>query len=229
MSSKLALAEERFRRKMAIDIHDNLGQDLAMAKMKIEDIAASDGKFSKELDEVSQLLANTIKSTRSLTFELSPPILYELGFEAALKWLVRQANDQYPFSAKFSNDDLPKPLDNDVRIILFQAVKEVLFNVAKHAKAQKVSVSAQRKDHQIQVKIKDDGTGFDVTQTIANEQGKSGYGLFSVRERMDYIGGRILINSKPNEGTHITLFAPLQNENNQVDEKFTNEHKNSIG
>jgi PAS domain S-box-containing protein len=220
MTSKLSLAEERLRRRMAIDIHDNVGQDLAIAKMKTEALAAAEEtvEFKKELTEISGLLAQTIKNTRSLTFELSPPVLYELGFEAAVNWLVRQTMNQYGFSAKFSDDKKSKPLENDVRVILFQAVKEVLFNIAKHAKAQNVAVTIKRAGDEIKVEIVDDGKGFDVAEVLQKEREASGFGLFSIRERLDYVGGRININSKPNRGTYVTLFAPVENNQHKSEE-----------
>lgn len=212
MTSKLSLAEERVRRRMAIDIHDNVGQDLAISKMKIEALAADEEALNlkPELDEIRDLLAQTIKSTRSLTFELSPPVLYELGFEAAVNWLLRQATNQYGFSAKFIDDKANKPLEDDVRIILFQAVKEILFNVTKHAKAENVTILTKRVGDQITVEVVDDGCGFDVSQVLFKDHESGGFGLFSIRERLDYIGGRIKVVSKPNKGTHVTLFAPVK-------------------
>ncbi|MHC4230966.1 MAG: sensor histidine kinase, partial [Planctomycetota bacterium] len=223
MALELSLAEERLKRRLATDVHDHIGQNLAMSKIKLESLKQSidSPPLADALEEVSKMLAETIESTRSLTFELSPPVLYELGFEAAVEWLVRKTRAEHGILAVFRNDGRPKPLDNDVRVLLFQAVRELLINVAKHAKAQNVTVSARRRQDEILVTIEDDGVGFDPSRLGARSRKNTGFGLFSVRERLGHIGGRLDIDSNPNAGTRVTLTAPI----NQESETSTEEEK----
>lgn len=214
LASELSLAEERLRRRIATDVHDHIGQNLAISKIKIESLRelVSSPEHAKTLEEVRDLVAQTIKSMRSLMFELSPPVLYELGFEAAVEWLVRQAEKQHGFSVEFQNDKRRKPLAHNVRVFLFQAVRELLVNVAKHAQAQNVKVSTRRIGDEIRVSVEDDGVGFEVSQVHSYDYKTGGFGLFSIRERLGYINGAIDINSKPGR-TRITLVAPINHKN----------------
>ncbi|HUT31112.1 MAG TPA: PAS domain S-box protein [Sedimentisphaerales bacterium] len=221
LASELSLAEERLRRRLATDVHDHIGQNLAMSKIKLESLKQSvdSPPLVDALDEVSRMLAETIESTRSLTFELSPPVLYELGFEAAVEWLVRKTRAEHGITAVFRNDGRPKPLDNNVRVLLFQAVRELLINVAKHAKAHNVTVSARRLADEIQVTVEDDGVGFNSSELGSRGRKTTGFGLFSVRERLDHIGGRLDIDSSPDSGTRVTLAAPINHRNKPSREK----------
>ncbi|MHC4158326.1 MAG: sensor histidine kinase [Planctomycetota bacterium] len=211
MASELSLGEERLKRRLAIGVHDHIGQKLAISKIKIESLrkSVSSSKLAKMLEETHDLVAQAIKSTRSLTFELSPPVLYELGFEAAMKWLVRQTRERHGLSTKFIDDGQPKPLDNDVRVLLFQAVRELLVNVAKHAQAHNVEVSARRVGSEIQVRVEDDGVGFDISRTSNQGYTRDEFGLFSIRERLSHIGGYLNVESEPGQGACVTLVAPI--------------------
>jgi PAS domain S-box-containing protein len=220
-ASELSLAEERLRRKIATDVHDHLGQNLAISKLKIESLAqsATSPALAEALEEVRDLIAQAVESTRSLTFELSPPILYELGFGPAVQWLLRQTRQQHGLSTEFTDDERPKPLDDDIRVLLFQAVRELLVNVVKHAKAGSVKVSTQKIDDQIQVSIEDDGVGFDVDQLYSQDHLTSGFGLFNIRERLNHIGGHLDIASGAGKGTRVTMVAPTTHKKEKSKEK----------
>lgn len=211
LASELSLAEERLKRRIATDIHDHVGQKLAISKIKLESLAesVSSAEVAGSLDEIRGLIAEIIKSTRSLTFELSPPVLYELGLEAAVEWLVRQAREQHGLTAEFRDDRRPKPVDNDVRVLLFQAVRELLVNVAKHAHANKVKVSTRRVGDEIRVSVADDGVGFDTSRASSQGYTSGGFGLFSIHERLGHIGGYLKVESTPGRGTRISLVAPI--------------------
>jgi len=211
LASELSLAEERLRRRIAVDVHDRIGQNLAISRIKIESLvgSVSSPEYSKTLNEIRDLIAQTIASTRSLTFELSPPVLYELGFESAIEWLVRQTRQQHNLSAEFENDNRPKPLDDNIRVLLFQAVRELLVNVVKHASAKKVTVTVRRVNNEIRVEVADDGVGFDVSRLGSADHKTDGFGLFSIRERLSHTGGQLNIESSPGRGTQVTLAAPI--------------------
>jgi signal transduction histidine kinase len=187
LASELSLAEERLRRRIASDLHDNISQNLAISKMKLESLTDSvNPDQAKELLEITNLIAQTIGVTRSLTFEMSPPVLYELGLESAIRWLVNQTRKRFDIDTEFIDDEKEKPVDNDIRVILFQAVRELLANVIKHSKARKVTITASRISaeetqdgpvgqkkkipdknsktiDQIRIIVEDDGVGFDVS------------------------------------------------------------------
>ncbi len=211
LASELSLAEERLRRKIATDVHDNIGQNLAISKIKLEALHKNikDGELLTEVKELLELMSQTISVTRSLTFEISPPVLYELGFESAMEWLVRDARRMRDFDAEFESDGQDKPMDDNIRVLLFQAVRELLVNIAKHAQASMVTVISVREDNQIKVRVIDDGVGFDVEQVRDKAESSVGFGLFSIRERLGFVGGSIEIDSKLGVGTKVILKAPL--------------------
>ncbi len=211
LASELSLAEERARRRMAVDIHDHVGQKLAISKMKLESLAesASSSEVAAALRETNGLIAQVIESTRSLTFELSPPVLYELGFVAAVEWLTKQARQQHGLETEFTDDGCAKPLDDDIRVLLFQAVRELLVNVAKHANARSVQVSTKRVGDTVRVSVEDDGVGFNLSGAPSRRYGSAGFGLFSIHERLGHIGGHLKVESEPGHGTRVSLVAPI--------------------
>jgi signal transduction histidine kinase len=157
------------------------------------------------LHEVGGLIGQALLATRSLTFELSPPILYDLGLEPALEWLAEHVQSEHHIEVSFRDDGASKALDDDIRVTLFKAAREALFNVVKHARAGKAEVALSRCGDSIEVRIRDDGIGFDPAEH------DEGFGLFSVRERLQQLGGHVGIDSRPGHGTCITLRAPLRN------------------
>jgi PAS domain S-box-containing protein len=207
LASELSLAEEKERRRIATDLHDHIGQTLAITKLKLgtlRDTLPSNG-HSGLLSEIWSLVERTIKYTKSLTFELSPPILYELGFEATIEWLGEQIQKQHSIVVEFVDDGIQKPLDKDVSILMFQAVRELFMNVVKHAQAQKVVVSIQRKHDEMQVTVDDDGVGFDSAKIEKNT-----FGFFSIRERLRHFGGSFVIETTSGKGTSVILTAPIK-------------------
>ena len=229
LASELSLSEERLRRRIATDIHDNIGQNLAISRIKLESMskAADSPKLAKTLAEVLTLLSGAIDSTRSLTFELSPPVLYELGFEAAVEWLLRNVRKQHSLTTEFIDDGEPKPLDPNITVLLFQAVRELLVNVAKHAKANNVTVSTNRVDKHVHIGVADDGIGFDLSKAPHHNYETGGFGLFSIRERLGHVGGRLDIESKTGKGTIATLIAPID-QNAEIPGRNKDEHKNTV-
>ena len=217
LASELSLAEERLRRQIATDIHDNVGQNLALSKIKLDSLAKSVGtsEVGKKLKEIREIIAETIKSVRTMTFELSPPVLYELGFEAAVKWLVNQMEQRHGISASFHSTGKIGPFEHNVLVFLFQAIRELLFNVVKHAQADKVTVSARRAGSAVHICVKDDGVGFEMSKADLSDSGMKGFGLFSIRERLGSVGGGLDVDSSPGQGTSARLVAPVKNGNSE--------------
>jgi PAS domain S-box-containing protein len=210
LASELSSIEERERHHIATELHDNISQTLAITKIKLgmAQGLTSPTDWVGSLNEIGELIDQAIQYTRSLTFELSPPILYELGLEAALEWLAEQIQEKHGILANFEDDKEPKPLVNDVRVLLFQAVRELLINIVKHAQAHKVKISVRRENNNIKIIIEDDGVGFSTSE--GRELGKTtGFGLFSIRERLKNFRGHLEVHSEPGKGTRVTLVAPL--------------------
>jgi PAS domain S-box-containing protein len=230
LASQLSLTEEQERRRIATDLHDRIGQTLAMCKIKLGMLqdASCLSDFNTLVDELRELADQAIQSTRSLTFELSSPILYELGLEAAVDSLIEQIQSQHGISFDLEDDGQRKPLGDDVRIVLFQAVRELLVNVVKHAQASSVKISIRRDGGHIRIGVEDNGVGFDASKIGPNSSGANTFGLFNIRERLKHLGGHLEIKSRRGDGTSVTVLAPLSLDNGNTGGK-QHEHKSSSG
>lgn len=212
LASKLSLAEERERRRIATEVHDHIGQNLAFAKIRLGSLAASSRseKVKEEVKQISHLVDEAIEDTRSLVSELGSPILYELGFVPAADWLAQQMRNRHRVEVDFKDDGEPKPLSDDVQVLLFQALRELLANVLRHARANRAKVSIVRSEGQIRVEVEDHGIGFNPSEIGPGVDQGGRFGLFSIRERLEPLGGHMEVDSKPGQGTRVTLTAPLR-------------------
>ncbi|MDD3844721.1 MAG: PAS domain S-box protein [Syntrophorhabdaceae bacterium] len=214
LASELSLAEERERRRISNLLHDHIGQLLATAKMRLGWIesAVQDKAVEREIDEIRDHIGQAIQFSRSLIFELSPPILYDLGLEAALEWLTEQVEEHNSIHREFENDGIDKPIRDEIRVLLFTAVRELLVNVVKHARATCVKVTVRRVDESISIHVADDGTGFNTSNHSYHIAESRGFGLFSIRERLHSLGGHMEARSQVGRGARIILMAPLKAE-----------------
>jgi PAS domain S-box-containing protein len=211
LASELVLTEERERRKIATALHDQIGQTLALANIKLGALRQKEGAglLSDSINDIRELVNTAIKSSHTLIFEISPPVLYELGLEAALSSLAEYFRKEHGLPIVYSDDKQPKQLSNDISILLFQSVRELLVNTVKHSRAKRVSLSSSRQTSNIRIIVQDDGIGFEVEEKCVAKEPGHGFGLFSIRERIRYLGGSIEIESNPGCGTRVTLMAPL--------------------
>jgi len=226
LTSEMSLTEERERRRIATELHDQITQQLILFKINLGSLPKEQlsPELTKSLDEVYQNLDRIISDTRTLTFDLSSPTLYELGLEAAVReWLHEEVEQKCKIHIDFEDDEQPKPLGDDVRALLYRAVRELLVNVVKHAQAQNVKVTIGRDNDKIRIEVTDDGVGF-IPSPQLNKTG--GFGLFSICERLNYRGGNIDIESKPGQGTHVTLTAPMKCEKNTQGPHFAKGKQN---
>ena len=207
LAAELSLSEERERRRIASNLHDRIGQTLAFARLKLGTLAQ--GMDPRAVEELRELIEEAIGDTRSLTVELSPPVVYELGLVAALEWLARKIQQEQGIPTRFQDDGQLKPLDENLRIVLFQAVRELLVNIVKHAHASHAQVLVRRDADALRIIIEDDGEGFNPESVAANRDGRN-FGLFHIRERIEYLGGHMKIRSELGRGTRVTLMAPLK-------------------
>jgi PAS domain S-box-containing protein len=212
LASELSFTEERERRRLAAVLHDHIAQLLVVAKGKFEKIQESMlyRSVAKPMEEIRRLIEESIRYTRSLVFELSPPILYELGFEPAMEWLAEHMEQQYGLIVAVEDDGSPKPLDNEARVLLFRAVRELLFNVLKHSQGSGARVCMRRVGEHLEVIVEDKGVGFAPDKPDGASGKMEGFGLFSIRERLNYFGGRMEIESIPGEVTRVILTLPVQ-------------------
>ena len=216
LASELSLTEERERRRLGTDLHDHIGQALAVSKIKLgvlqKSVTAKDQ--AKSLSEVRELIDQMIQDTRSLTFELSLPILYELGFEAAVEWFGRHVRAQHGLKVDVQKDMLPIPMDDEIKVLIFRSVRELMINIVKHAQAHNARVTIRREDDELNIEVEDDGVGIKDLRQESKLKGNGGFGLFSIRERLRYLGGRLHVEAGNGRGTRVTLVVPLQQAKN---------------
>jgi PAS domain S-box-containing protein len=210
LSSVLVQTEERERHRIATAIHDGVGQTLAAAKIKLGALQSGIPAevWEGPLGDVRGLISLAIEESRSLTFELSPPVLYEIGLQSALEWMAERFQRKFGLSITIDGDDSDRQLDIPLRVLAFQSVRELCFNVVKHARASRSEVAISRDADFIRIEVADDGTGFDVKER--HKAGKAmGFGLFSIREQLRHYGGTLTLDSRPGKGTRVTLRLPL--------------------
>lgn len=212
LSLQLAVAEESERRRLAFDLHDHVGQMLAMMQLRLHMLRESSGEeeTKRAVGALTEQLASVIADVRNLTFDLSPPALNEIGLGAALDQLANQIVSSHGVVAQAEEDPSPKPLGSSERAILFRAARELMLNVVKHAKARHMNVVVRRRGGRVLVEVSDDGVGFEPSVLKGDlPDGRKTFGLRSVHERLSTLGGDMKIESVPGKGTKVTLSAPL--------------------
>jgi two-component system, chemotaxis family, CheB/CheR fusion protein len=211
LASTLTLAEQQERRRISQILHDDLQQFLYGIQLKMTFIrreAAGQEKLIQYADEANQWLNEAVVVTRRLTVDLSPPVLKGEGLADSLQWLVSQMNELHNLKVELkANDPVSVPSD-DMRVLLFQIIRELLFNVVKHSGTDRAALELESRDGEVTIRVHDDGKGFDPS-AVGGPEPEGGFGLYSVRERLDLFNGRLEIQSAPNDGTHITIHVPL--------------------
>src|SRR6267142_1125469 len=214
MASDLTLAEQRAREGIARTLHDGLQQLLVIATLNLEQELKreSDGGAapSELIREAKRHLDEAIAAARSLNFELFPPVLQYSGLPAALQWLANWTHDKYKIEVRVAADPRANSGRKDVRTLLFESVRELLFNSVKHARADRISLDlALDAEDQLCITVSDQGIGFEPAELDdRSKAGQVGWGLFSIRERLTLLGGRFDVDSAPGRGTRVRLVAP---------------------
>jgi PAS domain S-box-containing protein len=200
-----ALAEDRERRRLAADLHDDLGQMLSLACIKLgalRDVAETPATRAR-VREIEKLVAGAHGHTESLVFQLSPPILHDRGLTPAAEWLAEDLARTYGLRVEVEDDGEPKPLDEAARVALFRTLRELLINVARHAGTGAAQVRIWREAGRVCLEVRDRGPGFDSTGA------GQGFGLLSARERLLDLGGTLEIHSAPGAGARVVAEAPI--------------------
>ena len=213
LSTELLQTGERERRRIASEIHDRIGQTLAVTKIQLGALKAAQesDNHAAMVEDIRQLITRTIKDTRTLTFELSPPVLYELGLQAALEWLAESVRQQTGLQVVVKSENHALELEIGRRVFLFQAVRELLFNVVKHAGAESAEIKINGNPAGVSVHVIDDGRWNDPSIKATEENPpESGFGIFSIREQIQYYGGHIEVIPLPEGGTQATITMPIE-------------------
>ena len=214
LAGEMTQAEERERRRLAVILHDHLQQLLVAAKLRARLVAdqAQTPAVQREMIQVVELLSQSIEVSRSLTAELSPPVLYDGGLVLALQWLGRWMQEKHRLRVTVEGDPAVEPTRAELKVFLFQAARELLLNAVKHAGAAEAKLELAAEHNQFRLCVQDHGRGFDPASVHPwpRDRASGGFGLFSVRERLELLGGSMHIDSAPGRGTRVTLLTPLE-------------------
>jgi PAS domain S-box-containing protein len=210
LAAELATAEHRERKRLAALLHDDLQQLLVAANMQMNSLRSSvtEGGSKAAVERAARWIGEAVQAARDLTLQLRPPSLYESGLISALQWLAGIMRERHGLAVTVSQTGSRPPLDDDEKALLFDCVRELLFNVAKYAAVDRAEVRVINENDLLRVVVADQGRGFDAS-SAENARPAGGYGLFSIRERLMALGGGTKIESSPGMGTTIELRVPL--------------------
>jgi len=214
LSSALTLAEQWERRRISQVLHDHLQQLLYGLQMRTQMLtqdlgAIEQSELMTQLNELTELLNQAIVATRTLTVELNPPVLEGEGLDQGLRWLVHHVQETYGLNVDLNISPLAHPPNESMRMLLIQLVRELLFNVVKHARVTQAVIQVREEAEWLVIQVKDQGIGFDATTVTTQEHQLGHFGLFSVNERLALFGGELEIESGSDQGTQITMRAPI--------------------
>jgi PAS domain S-box-containing protein len=212
LASELSRAERRERQRLARTLHDHVQQLIVAAQMQVDWMAreADPERLQSAAQGVRRALDEALEASRSLTVELSPPVLQEAGLIGGLNWLVPRMRDQYGLSVRFRADTSAEPEDEETRLLLFECARELLLNAVKHAGIDRAEIALMRPgDDEIRLIVSDEGSGFDPDVVRRRKPQDTSFGLFSIQERLTHLGGQTDIESAPGRGTRVTLTVPV--------------------
>ena len=211
LTTELSLTEEKQRKQIAANIHDHLSQLLVISKMKLDNLEkeldSEDAK--KELTTVNSYISEALEKSRKITYELSPPVLYELGLVETMHWMVEKVEEEQGIHATFKSDVEKLDFPESTLIIVFRIIQELVNNVLKHARAGKLEIVFQKTDNKLHVAVEDNGKGFKTDGLKDPKFQQGGFGLFAVKERVRNLGGRFEVHSGPGNGTNVKFSIPL--------------------
>ena len=207
LSRELTQAEQRERRRLAEVLHDDLQQLLAAARLRLGPVRdrSEDANLRRSAEQADSLLGDAIQLSRSLSVELSPPALHQWGLSTALGWLGEQMHERHGLEVRVEAAPETEPGSEEVAALLLQSVRELLFNVVKHAGVAQATVTMRQVGDEVEIAVADSGRGFDPAPDGA---GEAHFGLSAVRGRLQLVGGGLALDSRPGQGTRVTLRAP---------------------
>jgi PAS domain S-box-containing protein len=211
LASELTATEQAERHRLSQILHDDLQQRIFAVQMQLSFLKDAYEQndlhaFGIDFTQLEEWLAEAIKVTRQLSVDLSPPILHGEGLIEAVIWLSAQMNEQYGLKVDIKSNGTPVELDERVRVLTFYAVRELLFNIVKHAETLEAAIRFEHSDSRLLVIVRDHGTGFDSTRVMGNPL--QAHGLLVIRDRLSLLGCKMELNSQPGMGTEAIIDVP---------------------
>ncbi len=210
LSRRLLDAQEAERRRVARELHDEIGQVLTAVMLSVQAVKRHVAPAGlPRLEESIEIVNKAIQQVRDLSLDLRPSLLDDLGLVAALRWCADRQARRGGFAVRTTADALPAPLPPDVETVCFRVAQEALTNVARHSQARQVEVTLSAAAGELHLAIADDGVGFDPAAAQAAAAAGRGLGLLGMRERVHLAGGRLELVSGPDRGTEVHAWLPL--------------------
>lgn len=208
--SELNTTEQRERRRLAQALHENLQQMLVSAKMGVERaMARSASNPPRDLERTLRILEESIQTSRGLTVELGPPVLYDRGLGAAMNWLKNHMDHQHGLQVQLTVEPGAEPPDQDVQTFIFSAVQELLLNVVKHAETDHARLTIRRANSMLAITVEDEGVGCSPDRFNHSDE-TARFGLFNIRERLQVLGGTLSIDAAPAGGLRVNMLCPFE-------------------
>ncbi len=222
LASKLTAAEVTQNRKIAERLHDSVSQSLSLSLIQIRRLQKSMNLDNAEsTDFICRTIAEANENIRNLTFELATPTLDELGLDAAISEMIEELfRNNREINCIYSNNTESVKINHNLGLLLFRAVRELLTNVIKHANAGEVKIDIQNGEDNIKITVSDNGVGFNTNEIGLTLQRSGGFGIFNIREQIEYVGGNLEITSKPGRGSRFVMIVPLKTIKNLEMELF---------
>ncbi|MCG8563599.1 MAG: PAS domain S-box protein [Desulfobacterales bacterium] len=213
LSAKLISAQEDERKRLSVELHDEVGQSLTVMKLKVilmeEGLDPEDSQGRKECEDMVAYIDQVIENVRRLCRDLAPPAIEDLGLPAALMWLMDTLKQHYTLTVDMDIEGVDQRLDLDNQILVYRIFQEALNNAVKHAKATELSLQGIIMEDRLFFSIMDNGQGFNLDDIQANRPENKGLGLPSMRERARMLGGNFVLKSQPGQGTILQFSLPL--------------------
>ena len=211
LTSEISMIEEKQKKEIAANIHDHLSQSLVISKMRISDLEKKPelNSIYKDLDFIKSHISNALENSRKITYELSPPVLYQLGIVDALDWYAEETENKYDIKFQFNSNVDTVKLSDVKSILIFRCVQEAVTNTIKYAEATSITLKLTKDKKAVDILITDNGKGFDTAVLNAGGNSSSGFGLFAVKERIRSMNGLLTITSEIKIGTKIKIYVPL--------------------
>jgi len=207
------------RRKIARELHDEVGQDLTALKLSLQALGSSKRgtSFQEKRAESERIVEKVLKKIRNLSFSLHASVLDDLGLKSALRWYLDRQSRHAGINAELVMDSVDDRLPREVEIACFRVSQEALTNVVRHAQASRVKVELRLDGSTLNLTVADDGVGFVFPfDEEASSPGES-FGLLGMRERARLVGGRVEIDSAPGRGTTLRAYFPLTDSSSPAD------------
>lgn len=212
LTTELSLSEEKQRKEIAANIHDHLSQSLVISKMKISDLekVVQLKKHKEELSVIKNHISEALENSRKITYDLSPPILYEMGLVETMYWLAEKIENENNIKVEFTSDAELPGLSEGKLILLYRSIQELIYNVIKHSGASNLSIQFITVNKGLEIILLDNGKGFDLLESEKKKSKTKSFGLFAVKERIQNLGGQFQIDSKSGKGTEARIYIPIE-------------------